>query len=222
MGEIRRDNREFIAADARHGNVLGHAAAQAVGDAFEQRIAELVPERVVDVLEVVEVEVEHREPAIGAQVGDRLSQTFAQQHAVGQIGQSVVMRHMRDDFLRAAALGDVFMGGYPAAAREGSVDDRDGAPVGLLDNEVQGLAARDCSQEMLGIGVRIARVSSLRFAIAQQIGQALARVYEFLRQAVEFDVTLIADHQPRFGIEHQQRLRHVVDGGVDQLVFLRQ
>ncbi len=59
--DVREDDGELVAANASDCNVLLHAVAQALRHQFEQFVAELVSERVVDGLEVVEVEIEHRD-----------------------------------------------------------------------------------------------------------------------------------------------------------------
>ena len=60
---IRRaggDDGEFVAAEPRHQIVAAHDAAQPLRDVEDQLVADVMAERVVDVLEVVEVDVEHR------------------------------------------------------------------------------------------------------------------------------------------------------------------
>ena len=64
-----------------------HARLQALGHALEQRVADVVPEAVVDDLEAVEVEEHDRHQAVDALgVNHRLFQAFEQQHAVRQGG----------------------------------------------------------------------------------------------------------------------------------------
>ena len=62
VGDVRQDDGEFVAADACHSDVFVDAAAQPIGDALEQFVAVLVTERVVDRLEIIEVEIEDRQP----------------------------------------------------------------------------------------------------------------------------------------------------------------
>ena len=54
------DDGEFVAAEARHGVVRAHARSQSAGHRLQQRVADRVTERVVDGLEVIEIEAEHR------------------------------------------------------------------------------------------------------------------------------------------------------------------
>ena len=72
-------------------------------------------ERVVDALEFVDVDVEHRELLACRNPRELPFELLAEQHPVRQIGQRVVMRQMRDPLLGAPALGDVLQGRHPAA-----------------------------------------------------------------------------------------------------------
>ena len=127
------DDGEFVAAEARDGVGLAHAAAQPLGHDLEQLVADRMAERVVDALEVVEVEIEHRKLAAAPDAGQRLGQPLAKQQAVGQVGERVVARHVRDLLLGAPALGDVLVGRDPAAVGHRMVEHGDGAAVGQLD-----------------------------------------------------------------------------------------
>ena len=68
---LGEQHRELVAAEAGEHVGLAQAAAQQLGDAAQELVAGAVAERVVDVLEVVEVE--HQDGAAGAvalRVGD--------------------------------------------------------------------------------------------------------------------------------------------------------
>ena len=120
---LRHDDGELVAAHARDHVELARAAAQTLADQLEQLVADMVAERIVDALEVVEVETEHREALAALDALDLVIELFEQQRAVGQVGQRVVARHVRDTFLGALAFRDVFMGCQPAAAGDRFVDD---------------------------------------------------------------------------------------------------
>ena len=64
---------------------------------FEQLVAGIVPQAVVDVFEIVEIDEGDRRPAVVA-LGeqDRLGQSVVQQGAVGKPGQRVMGRHELD------------------------------------------------------------------------------------------------------------------------------
>ncbi len=95
--EAAEQDHEFVTAQARNGVLHAHAGLQARGDDFQHRIAHRVPEGVVDVLEMVEVE-EHQCAAqvMAFEQGDLLAQAVHQQGAVGQVGQWVVVGQVAD------------------------------------------------------------------------------------------------------------------------------
>ena len=65
---------------------------KALGHGLEQRVADVVPEAVVDDLEAVKVEEHDRHQAVDALgVNHRLLQALQQQHAVRQVGEHVVI-----------------------------------------------------------------------------------------------------------------------------------
>ncbi len=69
---------------------------------LEQFIANGVPERIVDPLEFVDVDVEHRQLLAGRHDPQAVVEALAEQHAVRQIGQRIVMRHVGDAPCRSA------------------------------------------------------------------------------------------------------------------------
>src|SRR4249919_3633268 len=58
---LRHDDSEFITAHARHDVELAGAPAQALTDQLQQFIADMMSERVVDALELIEVEAQYGE-----------------------------------------------------------------------------------------------------------------------------------------------------------------
>ena len=72
------------------------------------RVAGLMPERVVDVLEVVDVEEQHADPRVRAPGAvERHPETVEEQGPVGEAGQRVVERHVGEADLEALALDRV-------------------------------------------------------------------------------------------------------------------
>ena len=90
---------ELVATEPRQQRVLVGAPAQPLGDGHEQRVADGVPEAVVDALEVVEVDEDDRDRL---RFGDRVREPLAEQRAVGQAGQRVVPGVMTQYGLAAA------------------------------------------------------------------------------------------------------------------------
>src|SRR6476620_4680981 len=101
---------EFVAAEARHQLVSAHHMAEPLGDRENELVADMVAERVVDVLEVIEVDEEHGGggPA-AAHFADQSFQPFAEIDAVGQPADRIVQGEMAQlrfaggDRLRSAA-----------------------------------------------------------------------------------------------------------------------
>jgi hypothetical protein len=85
-----------------------------------------------------------------------LVQPFAQQNAVRQAGKRVVARHVRDLHFRLPPLRDVLMGRYPATARHGLVDDRDGPAIIQLDKPCGRPSGFDHCPQAVCIGFGIA------------------------------------------------------------------
>ena len=112
------DDGELVAAEPGHEIGFAHAGPEADRDRFQQFVADHVSERVVDALELVDVDIKHRKLLAGRGVRQFALELLVEQRAVRQIGQRVVMGEVGDPFLGAVALGDVFMGRHPAAVRQ--------------------------------------------------------------------------------------------------------
>jgi len=94
--------------------------AQPACDGLEELVADQMPERIVDALELVDVDVEDRKLRAFA-FEQRLSMPL-EQRPVRQIGQRVVMGEMFDPGLDAQPLGHVLERRGPAAIRRALVD----------------------------------------------------------------------------------------------------
>ena len=81
---------------------------QARGDRLQQQVADGVAERIIDGLEVIEVE-EHQGRAAAGSIGQRDGQfqAFHGQAAIRQAGERVVKGHELDAFFGALAIADV-------------------------------------------------------------------------------------------------------------------
>ena len=121
---------EFIAAQTSH-DVLGPGClAEPRGHRHEKRVADRMPERVVDRLELVEIDDE--DGKTGVAEACRVLHAFEEQRPIGEPGQRIVARHMGD--LRCGLLtpGDVLMGRDPAAARHRLVRHQDITAIAQL------------------------------------------------------------------------------------------
>ena len=108
------DDGELVAAEAGHQILAAHDAAQPLGDVEDELVADVMAERVVDVLEVIEVDVEHRRGrAAGAHVVDHGFEPLAEIDAVGQAADRIVQGEMAQ--LQFA--GPDLLGGAPHVAQ---------------------------------------------------------------------------------------------------------
>ena len=87
---------ELVAAHARDRIGLAYQSAQPIGHHLQELVAGRMTQRVVDGLEVVEIENVRGHDLAAPDAGQRMLQPLVQKHAVGQPGQGVVQRHVRD------------------------------------------------------------------------------------------------------------------------------
>ena len=96
IGGAAEDQAELVAPEARDGIAGSHGARQPAGKLDEQLVAAVVAERIVDLLEAIEVDDRHRHGALSpAAAPDRGGRPLAEQGAVGQLGQRVMLGHER-------------------------------------------------------------------------------------------------------------------------------
>ena len=137
------DHCELIAAESRDDVEVAHQAAQPVSDRLQERVADRMPERIVDRLEAVEVEHQHRERlAVAFHARQRLVHLLQEQRTIGEAGQRVIARHVRELGLDALLRGDVLMDRDPAAVVHALMIDGDDAPVAQVVDDGIVLAHR--------------------------------------------------------------------------------
>ena len=93
VADVVEQDRELVAAEPGDGVAGPQGRLQPARDGDQQPVADVVAERVVDELEAVEVQEQHRRAggrAAALRAPDRLRQAVQEQHAVGQPGQRVV------------------------------------------------------------------------------------------------------------------------------------
>jgi hypothetical protein len=183
-----------------------------------------VADRIVDILEAVEVEHENGEAAAETMSGqERLGKPLAQQRAVGQVGQRIVHGDMSEAGLGAAQLGDVLERGDPPAVGGGLVHGSDDASVAQLlhvgGGHVVGGYGQARPNILLGIA---ARVDSAGDAVLENLAQGRARLHLVEGQTVHLGIATVADGQPLLAVEHADGLLHVLERGVEALVLLVQ
>ena len=177
-------------------------------------------ERIVDALEFVDVDIEHRQLPVRRDVEQFALEPFVEQRAVRQLGQRVVMGEVGDAFLGAPALGDIFMRCQPSAVRHRLVDDLNRASVGRRDDH--GVTMGDVAHHQLDVLIDVADERAGILAMGDHLAEAAARLHDFGREAVHFEISPVADDEMLLRVEQQEALRHVVDGGVEALLLQRQ
>jgi hypothetical protein len=135
--EAVEEDDELVAALARDGVLQADALGEAPRHLPQQLVADVVAERVVDVLEVVEVDEEHRDLALGAlRVGDGMREAVLQQRAVRQPREVVVVGQVLDPLLDHLAVGDV------ARVEHHAADVRVGRQLVPSDSKVRHMPSR--------------------------------------------------------------------------------
>ncbi len=81
---------ELVPAEPPDGVGFAQAMAQPPGNRLQQQVARGVPERVIDMLEPVEIEKVQRDQATPARPQDGLFELVTKKRAVGQVGQHVI------------------------------------------------------------------------------------------------------------------------------------
>ena len=108
VADVGLQDHELVAAEPADRVGLAQAGMQALGRRLEQQIAAGQAEGVVDALEAVEVEQQHRGDAVGApRPRERMVEVVAEQRPIGQPGQRVVPRLVAHLRLGPLQLGDV-------------------------------------------------------------------------------------------------------------------
>ena len=95
IGAAGGDDREFVAAEPGDQVVAAQGAGEPLGDAADQLVADRMAERIVDVLEMVEIDVEHgRGRTALAHLLDHRLEPLAEKDAVGQPAERIVQGEM--------------------------------------------------------------------------------------------------------------------------------
>ena len=106
--DVLEQDRELVAAQAGSGVALPQRGTQARRDGLQHPVAGVVPERVVDGLEVVEVQEQHGETAIGvAPAAERVFDAITEQRPVREVGDRIVKGLIGELLLELLTLGDV-------------------------------------------------------------------------------------------------------------------
>ena len=146
-------NGKLIPAKARDDVGISQAAQQPTAGCLKQAVTDRMPQRVVDLLEPVEINIEQRQSgAAMGHAGDHLVQSDAEQNTIGQCRQRIVVRGEADMFLGASLLGHVLVGRDPTSVGDGSLRYGDRSSRFTGHNECSALLGI-CETPLLQIGV---------------------------------------------------------------------
>ena len=158
------DRLELVPAQASDLAMFAQCPGQSAGDPLQQRIADGMAERIVDVLEAVEVDQEQRATALAPScAAQRLVEGLAHHHPVGQRSQRIELREPGNFALRSALLGQV--GANAAKAEEAAAVVENGI---ARERPVDVLVARR-SDHHVGKGKAGGQIEAERSFLAERI-----------------------------------------------------
>ena len=222
-GAQRLDHhRELVAAEARDHVLRPERFAQALGYRLQEGVAGGVAERIVDVLELVEVDPDEAETRrLGSRVerrldrGDAAVETRAQLSAVGETREAVLGSEPDDLFLRAPPRGDVGEGPDKSSAverlgadfehrpvRAHALEDMIGRHVGGWGNEVDGV-----HPGRQGDAIEFAALVQ----VLQELGERCRPVDEFVGQVQKLGRATVEDLDAPLAVDEQDAVRDVLE-----------
>ena len=108
VAEVLDHEHKFVTTESGHRIAFPHAGLQAACHLDQQSVAHIVTERVVERLEVVQIQEQQCTiTAVAAAGGHRLLQAIEQQAPIGQVSQRIVEGKVADFFLGRLACGNV-------------------------------------------------------------------------------------------------------------------
>ena len=191
---------------------------QPLGHRLQKHVAAGVAQRVVDLLELVQVDEVNGAHIVDSPFVERLLHAVAQHRAVGQTGQSVEPRQMIDLGLGDLALGDVLDEDHHAAVLHRLHGEFERSPVRQVQSE-GGIVRTGKPRIQIvdhALRARLRQQPCLHDAL-DQVAHAHAFQFEIRRQPHLLFQFVIGDDDAALGIEHAQAVRHVVDRRVKPL-----
>ena len=95
---------KLVPAQSGHDVLAADATAHALGRRLQQQVPDRMSERIVDALEMVEIETENRDGFGAPQVAQDRFHPFIERHAVRQVGERIVVRQVLDSCPRREAV----------------------------------------------------------------------------------------------------------------------
>ena len=208
VGVFHHDG-ELVAAQPSDGVGTADHAQQARGRCLEDAVTGGVAERVVDDLEVVQVQEQHRHAAaLPPGAHHRTRQALGQQAAVGQAGQGVVVGQIAQLLLGALLVGDVVDHRDEVAAHAQLI-----AYFGLF-HPAEELLAVGTPQPHLAAEVALGVQAFVRQAV--ELGGMLSAFQQAVGHADDVLVAVAGDarergidrHEAEVEVDHGHRLVH--------------
>jgi hypothetical protein len=100
------------------------AGGQPLGNCAQQTIANRVAESVVDGLEPVQIEIQHRQPGFRGNAGQGLLNFFTKELTVRDAGERIVLRHESNERFVFLAFGNVARSAPVSREKSGIVENR--------------------------------------------------------------------------------------------------
>ena len=201
------DNRELIAAEPGDQGGFSHASTQARRDGLQQDVSCRMSERVVDLLETVEIEHQNRQlGSPSARDCKGVFQPLLEQHAIWQVGERVVQGHIGNLGFRPPLLGDVEVCCHPPAAGHGLSSDTDKSAVGQFIDPARSRVRGQRGQR----GNQLVRSAIAPLTLEDAAGNAMfddftmggPHLQQLRRQPIHLRITIVAYDEPLLGIEH--------------------
>ena len=140
LTQIAQQHHEFVTAQACHRVAVAHALAQPLGHFLQQQVAHVMAQRVVQRLEVVQIDKQQGATAVVARKRRHLSlQPVAQQAPVRQSGQRVVKGEVANFIFGRLAQCDVGQAAH--VVRDFAMVTSDGGDAEPFGIDLTGLAA---------------------------------------------------------------------------------
>ena len=176
-------------------------------------------ERIVDRLELIEVEAEHGDGVAARHPLERVFQIASKHRAVRQVGQRIMAGKMIDLGFRLRRLGDVLMRRDPAAATHMLGIDLQHAAVHQLQLVADRLAFVESLELVALVALEIQRTLAGLDAITENVVERGSGLLQMLGQPVHLRVTAVADDQALVLIEHAQAVIHIIERDVETLCY---
>jgi hypothetical protein len=178
--DVLEQDGELVATQPGSGVALAQHGADALGRLAQQRVAGRVPERVVDGLEVVEVEEQHAVAAGAPGARHGVAEPVAEEGPVGQAGEGVVEGLMGQLLLELVAVGDVVAGDDEPGQvlvddlGDDGVEQPDAAVLGHQPQLAADRAPAAGQADELARGVAVLLGDDVEPVEAEQLGRGLA------------------------------------------------